>query len=101
MEYHAPEVAHGAFGQMTFRMMALPFFFVFFTAAFPLCAADAAPDADTVKPLTPAADEVVLDPVPDAADKDKEEKRREERKKERKEERKKKQQKSGKGKCKV
>lgn len=101
MEYHAPEVVQGAFRQMRFRMVVFSVFFAIAAITLPLSAADTVPDADVVRSPVPAADEVVLDPAPDAADKDKEEKRREERKKERKEERKKKQQKSGKGKCKV
>lgn len=86
---------------MCFRPVVFSAFFAVAAIAFPLKAADTVPDADVVRPPIPAADEVVLDPAPDAADRDKEEKRREERKKERKEDRKKKQQKSGKGKCKV
>ncbi|HSA34773.1 MAG TPA: hypothetical protein P5077_13690 [bacterium] len=101
MEYHGAGVIQGAFERMRFCVAVLPVFFVLVATAFPLRAADTLPDADAVKPpVTPAADEVVLDPAP-AVDKDKEEKRREERQKERKEDRKKKQQKSGKGKCKV
>ncbi|HNT28740.1 MAG TPA: hypothetical protein PKH10_11260 [bacterium] len=100
MEYHAAGVIQGAFERMRSCVAVLPVFFVLVTIVFPLRAGDTLPDADAVKPPSPAADEVVLDPVP-TVDKDKEEKRREERKKERKEERKKKQQKSGKGKCKV